>query len=124
MKNSIDRFAHSQASKLGKKVAKQIRRAVKRQDEDTIHDLRVAIRRFSSCLRVFRQFFPRQKTSKTLKGLSRLLHRAADVRNRDIAIELIGMSQANLVAALQREREQASRKLARALERWRSDELN
>jgi CHAD domain-containing protein len=123
MKDSIDRIARTHASLLGKKLAKQVRKAARRQDEKEIHDLRVAIRRFSQCLREFSQFFPRQKRTKTLKRLSRLMNRAAELRNRDIAIQLIGNTEEPLVAALRSEREQARRKMVRILKRWRNREL-
>ena len=119
MKDSIDRFARAHAARLLKKLAKQVRRTTRLQDEEAIHDLRVAIRRLSQCLREFRQFFPRQKTPKILKRLSRLMDSAAEIRDRDIAIELIGKPESEIVAGLKSEREQARRKLVRRLERWR-----
>ena len=44
---------------------------------------------------------------------------AAEMRNRDIAIALVGTENPDLVASLGEEREQAKRKLIRALDRWR-----
>jgi len=117
MKDSIRSFARAQASQLVKKLAKRVRFAAKRPDEEPIHDLRVAIRRLSQCLREFRQFFPRHKAVR--RRLSRLMDVAAQIRNRDIAIQLIGEREQEIVAALRREREQARRKMVRALDRWR-----
>lgn len=119
MTDPIDRFARAHASHLRRNVRRQVRRAAKHPDEDAIHDLRVSIRRLSECLREFGQFLPPQKTKKTLKRLHKLMDLAADIRNRDIAIELAGAVAADLVATLQQERETLKRSLNRALVRWR-----
>jgi len=119
MTDAIDRFARAHASHLRRNVRRQVRRAAKHPDEEAIHDLRVSIRRLSECLREFGQFLPPNKTRRTLKRLGKLMDVAAEIRNRDIAIELAGDIAADLVATLQQEREQLKRKLNRALNRWR-----
>ena len=120
---AIDQFASLQVNRLLGKLAFQVRRAAKHPDEDAIHDLRVSIRRFSQCLREFRQFFPRHELRKILKQLGIVMDLAAEMRNRDIAIELIGgpagENGTELLSNLRREREQAKRKLTRALVQWR-----
>ena len=120
---AMDLFASVQVNRLLGKLAFQVRRAAKHPDEETIHDLRVSIRRLSQCLREFRQFFPRRETKKILRQLGKVMDLAAEMRNRDVAIELLGAAgggpQPQLVANLRREREQAKRKLARALAQWR-----
>jgi CHAD domain-containing protein len=113
----MDRFASAQAARLLGKLAFQVRHAAKHPDEEAIHDLRVSIRRLSECVREFRQFFPRQQTKKILKQLSKVMGLAAEVRNRDIAIELI--PEPAFAATMRQEREQAKRKLARTLAQWR-----
>jgi CHAD domain-containing protein len=122
MKDSIRSFARSHASRLRKRLATRVRRAVRQPDEKAIHDLRVAIRRLSQCLREFRQFFPRHKVIR--RRLSRLMDLAAQIRNRDIAIELIGSTDGEIVGTLRRERERARRKTIRALERWRPSDFS
>ena len=87
---TLDQFASGQALRLLGKLAFQVRQAARRPNEEAIHDLRVSIRRFSQCVREFRQFFPRHQTKKILKQLERVMDLAAEMRNRDIAIELIG----------------------------------
>ena len=119
MTDAIDRFARASAARLRKNVRRQARRAVKHPDEETIHDLRVSIRRLSECLHEFGPFLPPHKTKRTLKRLHKLMDLAAEIRNRDIAIELAGDVAADLVVILQQEREQVKRKLHRALIRWR-----
>jgi len=119
----MDKFASGQASRLLGKLAFQVRHAAKHPNEEAIHDLRVSIRRLSQCLREFQQFFPRRETKKILKQLGKVMDLAADMRNRDIAIELIGKdgqpAESEFVANLLREREQAKQKLTRALVQWR-----
>ena len=119
MTDSIDRFARDHASQLRRKLRRQARRAAKHPDEEAIHDLRVSIRRLSECLREFGPFLPPHKTKRTLKRLHKLMDLAAEIRNRDIAIELADDVAAGLVVILQQEREQMKRKLHRDLIRWR-----
>jgi|RhiMetdeSRZDD1v2_1073273.scaffolds.fasta_scaffold619358_2 CHAD domain-containing protein len=127
VQNGMDRFASAQAVRLLGKLAIQVRHAAKHPDEEAIHDLRVSIRRFSQCLREFRQFFPRRQTKKILKQVTLVMDLAAEMRNRDIAIELIGgdgQAESVLAASLREEREQARRKLAKALEHWRDRDFS
>ena len=120
---SMDQFASAQASRLLGKLAFQVRHAAKRPNEEAIHDLRVSIRRFSQSVREFRQFFPRRQTKKILKQLDKVMDLAAEMRNRDIAIELIGgeggAAGSAFAANLAEEREEAKRNLTRALVHWR-----
>jgi len=55
--------------------------------------------------------------------LERVMDLAAELRNRDIAIELIGGDEDSadsvFAAELRKEREEAKRKLSRALVQWR-----
>lgn len=119
----MDRFASVQASRLLGKLAFQVRHAAIRPNEEAIHDLRVSIRRFSQCLREFQQFFPRRETKRILKQLAKVMDLAAEMRNRDIAIKLIGKkgqpAELAFVQNLRREREQVKGKLNRALVQWR-----
>jgi CHAD domain-containing protein len=119
----IDKFAGVQATRLLGKLAFQVRHAAKNPNEEAIHDLRVSIRRLSQCLREFHQFFPRRETKKILKQLAKVMDLAAEMRNRDIAIELIGKdgrpSESGFISNLRQEREQAKQKLTKTLVQWR-----
>ena len=120
MTETMDRFAAAQASRLLGKLAFQVRHAARRPNEEAIKDLRVSIRRLSQCLREFHPFFPRHHIKKILKQLGKVMDMAAEMRNRDIALELIGRpGGAAFTANLRRERDQAKKKLIRALVRWR-----
>lgn len=117
---AMRQFAAAQAKRLLGKLAFQVRHAARHPDEEAIHDLRVSIRRFGGCVREFRQFFPRHQTKKILRRLEKMMRLAAEMRNRDIAIKLIGgAAEAVLAANLRDQREEARRKLSRALVEWR-----
>ncbi|SRR5258708_29237281 len=124
----MDQFASAQALRLLGKLAFQVRHAARRPNAEAIHDLRVSIRRFSQCVREFRQFFPRHQAKKILKQLERVMDLAAEMRNRDIAIDMIAIdmiggdgdsAESVFAAELREEREEAKRKLSRALVQWR-----
>jgi CHAD domain-containing protein len=98
------------------------------QDVESVHKLRVAIRRFRQALRVFETYFPAKRTRVVRKEMQRIRYLAGDVRERDIAIEIIlkaGLSPDAMVA----ERNEAKKALMKALDevcdtrlagRWRS----
>ena len=114
----MSQFAAAQATRLLGKLAFQVRQTAKRPDEEAIRELRVSIRRLTQCLQEFRQFFPHRHSKKILKRLGRVMDLAAEMRDRDVAIELIGGDDA-LTASLRRERGQAKQQLTRALIQWR-----
>ena len=65
----MQRYAREQASTLLRRLAFRMNRAAKVRDADSIHDLRVAIRRFEQCLQIFHQFLsgrPQEENSPAL----------------------------------------------------------
>ncbi len=117
----MDRFARDwAASRLGRFVF-EVRRALKSADADSVHDLRVSIRRLSQCLRIFPEFFPAPETKRIRRRLRRIMKLAAEVRNRDIAVELLAKaslgSRSSLVARLAEDRKLGERALAAELRR-------
>ena len=113
--------AVEQASLLLGRLAFRINRAVKLANPDSIHDLRVAIRRFVRCLRIFRQFFPSSDSKKIRRQLIQVMSLADEVRDRDIALALCheaGLPRtAALTARLIEERKEAEQGLAAQLKR-------
>jgi CHAD domain-containing protein len=92
------------------------------KDADAVHDLRVAIRRFVQCLKVFPQFFDARAARKVRRRLGKLMDFCAAVRNCDIAMELLretGIEDASLTESLMAGRATAERTLAGNLKRWR-----
>jgi CHAD domain-containing protein len=100
----------------------QVNRTARSADADTIHDLRVAIRRLSRCLRVFSQFYPSRSWKHLRQRLAGLMQACGSVRDRDIAVGLLeaaGVSRGStLVRRLDTERRAAESDLHQELRRW------
>ena len=81
-----DRFAEEQLQVRLKTFRVQLRRVHKHPgDADAIHDLRVAIRRLSQGLRVFRKLLDKTHMRKMRRRLRKLMALSGAVRNCDIA---------------------------------------
>lgn len=121
------KYAIRRAEALLERLIRQMRRAARQGDADSIHDLRVAIRRFTQCTRVFAEFLAPGKTRKIRRRLKRLMALAADVRDRDIALELLLATRvagkAELARTLRAERGEAWQALLEGIRktsrRWR-----
>jgi CHAD domain-containing protein len=115
-------FAHSQVSTLLRRLTAQVKRTAEVADADSVHDLRVAIRRLSRALRSFAQFFPGKQWKRIRTELSNLMHAAAAVRDSDVALELIekaGAAQrARVALTLQARRREAEAGLREKLQNW------
>lgn len=83
-------FAAERARELMQKLGKEIENSRTHGDADAIHDLRVAVRRLSQCLDVFSGLFPPKSAKRVRKRIRRIRQLAGDVRDLDIALELIG----------------------------------
>jgi hypothetical protein len=66
-------YARQQTAILLRRLAYQLNRAARNGDADSIHDLRIAIRRLSRCLRVFAPFFPADSWKKIRRRLAELM---------------------------------------------------
>jgi CHAD domain-containing protein len=100
----------------------QIGRNRKAKDPDSVHDLRVSIRRLGACLTVFEQFFPKKASKRIRSRFREAMALAGEVRDRDIAIELAteaGLrADGELIKALVGQRRAYSKELGRLLKRW------
>lgn len=125
---NIRKYAQAQASTLLRRLAFQMHATAESGDPDSVHDLRVAIRRFTQCLRAFRQFFPRAEVKKIRRNLDRIMTACGEVRNRDIALELVAkaddVAHPTLAATLARQREQEQHKLLTAVRHWMARDLS
>ena len=121
-------YARLQTAILLRRFAFQVGRAASSGDAEAIHDIRVAIRRLSRCLRTFHQFYPDDYWKRIRRQLSAIMDAAGAVRDRDIALELLaaaGVSQNSAIAArLHAERREAATILLRGLRRWKSRNLS
>jgi len=104
-----------------KNLRAAVRVATKRPGkEKSIHDLRVAIRRFKQVLRVYAAYFDR--TRKMRRGLRGLMDLCGEARNCDVAVEVLeaaGVPAARwLKLELTKRRAKATRVLAHELKDW------
>jgi CHAD domain-containing protein len=115
-------YVRLQTAILLRRLAYQVSRAAKSGDAESIHDLRVAIRRFSRCLRVFSQFYPGSSWKKIRRRLSMLMAAAGAVRDLDIAMELLAGAGAGnnrlLLSKLKQQRRQGHRELLQEVHHW------
>src|SRR5437763_15320507 len=116
-------FALERTVILIKKFAIEVNRSARTGDADAIHDLRVAIRRLSRCLRVFSQFYPGNGWKKLRRRLKNLMDACGAVRDRDIALELLtkaAFPPASIVLRrLSLDRAGALQELMMMLRRWK-----
>ena len=116
-------YARLQTAILLRRLAFQLNRASRDGDPEAIHDLRVAIRRLSRCLRVFAAFFPGDSWKRVRHQLSDLMEAAANVRDRDIALQLLAEAglpaRAAIATRMAAERRKASHELLLEIRRWK-----
>ena len=121
-------FAMLQTAVLLRRLAFEVNRAAKNGDQGAVHDLRVAIRRFSRSLRVFAPFYPAGSWKKIRRQLADLMEVSGGVRDLDIALQLLteaGVPRGvAMVARLEDERRQAAQELLRELRRFRTHNLS
>ncbi|MCL6544886.1 MAG: CHAD domain-containing protein [Bryobacteraceae bacterium] len=118
----MEEYARQQTRDLLRRMAFQAGRTCRLQNEAAVHDLRVSIRRLQQCLRVFRQFLPSAPRKKLRQELKRVLDMASEVRNRDVALDILHQTEALDTQALQRilqdERRHSARTLEQELQKW------
>jgi CHAD domain-containing protein len=118
----IRRYAALQAGLRLDRVAFEVNRARRNADPETVHDLRVSIRRFVSCLKEFGRFFPGKDAKKVRKSLEAIMSLAGSIRDRDIAIKLGEAAElppeSPFLAALSQQRREQMDQLALALKPW------
>jgi CHAD domain-containing protein len=121
-------FARLQTSILLRRFAFQVSRAARLGNAESVHDLRVAIRRLSRCLRAFSQFYPDGYWKRIRNRLRQLMDFAGAVRDHDIALEQMAAAGVpaddKAVAHLQTERRRALHELALELHRWKSRDFS
>ena len=118
----IREYALEQTSDLLRRMAFQATRTSKHASPDAIHDLRVSIRRLTQCLALFDQFFSGGEAKKVRRKARVLMDLASQVRNCDIALDLLKRAAvpaaSPMARAILRERRQSERALEEALKRW------
>jgi CHAD domain-containing protein len=121
------RHVRAQTSALLRRLALQVNRAAA-GDADSIHDLRVAVRRLGRCLLVFSAFYPGRSWKTLRKQLRALMDAAGTARDYDIAAELLGEAGvapgSAIVKRLAGERLQARAALALEIRRWQGGDFS
>lgn len=121
-------YARQQISARLGRLAFEVHRAARTMDVDAVHDLRVAIRRFSQSLAIFASLLPKRPVKKVRKRLKRIRDAAGRVRDLDIALALVtaqGLDPAGPIASrLAAAREQAKPALTEELRRFAASNLS
>ena len=121
-------YALERAALLLRRLAFQMHRAARLRDPESIHDLRVSIRRFQQCLAAFQQFFPRGQAKRIRARLHQIMQIAGGIRNYDIALELFEKSGLPVNPALtlhmRQEAKELHAELQRLLARWGRRDLS
>lgn len=121
-------YARLQVSHYLDALVFDMHQARRLNDVESVHKLRVAIRRFRQALRVFEEYFSPKRTKTIRKEMRRVRYLAGDVRTRDIAIAML-QKEGVAADAILAERNEAKRSLMEALDevcgpnlvaRWRS----
>ncbi len=115
-------FVTQQTIRLLDRLARQAAHTLHSSDADAVHDLRVAIRRFVQALAVWKPCFPTRERRRIRRDLKELMGFAGEVRDRDIAMELLADESSNEAAALSAKlqigRKEAAKVLSAVLGRW------
>ncbi len=121
-------YAHWQTATLLRRLAKEATRTARSGKPGAIHDLRVAIRRMKGCLVLFAEFYPDRGRKELKKELRALMDACGEVRDRDIALQLLADAgapgKAAVVRSLAGERKDAARELQRSLKRWKKGRVS
>ncbi len=115
-------LASDSVTKLLERLAYQANHAVHTADVEAVHDLRVAIRRFAQSLYLFKSAFGAKEVRKVRKRLKDLMQATNEVRDCDVATNLLQKREFTGLPALQQSirarRKEAVRVLVPALRRW------
>lgn len=121
--STTGRFAAKYGDKLLDAVTIQIDRTLRSPGIDEMHDLRVAIRRFTRILAIMKPCFPRIESRRLRRGLKRIMEQAGTVRDYDIAMQLLSTLEISAAPGLRERRDQAALILTTSLRRWTQRDL-
>jgi len=118
------KFARAQTRLRLKGVSAAVRRATKRPEEpETAHELRVAIRRFLQCLRMFDGLFTARSVEDVRKPIRKLMSLAGAKRDYDIGLQVLEEAglrpQSAVMLEFREKRDRELKALARYLGRWK-----
>jgi CHAD domain-containing protein len=115
-------FAVQQADRQLKHLSLQINRAIKSSNAGAVHDVRVAIRRFTQAVAVCRPYFHATDLPKNRRRLKKIMSGAGEVRNCDVALKFTAKFRVPhavlLRSKLQSRRKESERLLVTELRKW------
>jgi CHAD domain-containing protein len=112
----LSRYAEAKLASRLKKVSSTLRRAAKDpEDPENIHDLRVAIRRFTQALRVFQDLLDGARVRKMRRRLKKIMDLCGAVRNCDVALEVLRAARVPAAGAIYKRVRKTRSQLARDL---------
>ena len=117
----MEHFAAEETQKRLRRLAMQVGRTIRFCDSNAVHDLRVAIRRFSQALIVLKPCFRSKPVKEIRRTLRKLMLLAGGVRNCDVALKLLASRAAppaGLLDEIGTRRKDARRILSASLRRW------
>ena len=120
-------FVTRQTRRLSRQLALQINRALQSCDARAVHQVRVAIRRFSQGVAVCKPCFPAKDLRKCRRRLKKIMSAAGEVRNCDVADKFLDRWRMphpdRLRSKLTSRREDSARVLVAELKRWTDRKL-
>jgi CHAD domain-containing protein len=115
-------FLVEQARKQLRHLSLQISRSVKSANAGAVHDLRVAIRRFTQAVAVCQPYLHASQMRKNRKRLKKVMAGAGEVRNCDVALKFVARFRAlnavHLRSKLQTHRKESVSGLVAELRKW------
>jgi CHAD domain-containing protein len=85
----MEEFAARKVQELIDNSVFALHDALRMHDAESVHRMRVAIRRLQQALRVFKQYLKKPGTKRVRKQLKRCMAAAGELRDHDIAIQLV-----------------------------------
>lgn len=121
-------FAGEQTGRLLRHLAFQMNQGVKSCTPDSVHDVRVAIRRFTQAIAVFRPCYPGKDMRKIRRRLKDVMKAAGEVRDCDVALKLLSKSRmpdSRIVQSkVRNRRKEAAHVLVGELKRWTDRQMS
>lgn len=105
---SMQEYALAKTSQLLDDVLSTVKAAQASPDMESIHKMRVAIRRFQQALRLFRVYLKKRGVREIKDGMRAIMKVAGELRNYDIASGLVNEAASRLAVQRQRVQEQLS----------------
>lgn len=112
--STMREFAMLQTAELLDNLVFAMHEALRLRTPEAVHRMRVSVRRLQQALTLFEQYYPKPVVKKIRKQLKVVMRAAGDLRNRDIAIELLTQSGHDL-PQLKKSRGAAKRELRETL---------